>query len=287
MALSRGAREIMGKLIDKLQQVGQGAGSSFGFFGRGQAAGAPARPSAVIVTLTASDVAGAEAAAKAGADAVIIAGWKPGADISAIKAALASASTLWGVEYAGGAEEDVANSAQQAGAGFLLLGAEAQAAPLYDQVEQFDRVVTLSAPVSEMDLLLYRMANTLPAQAALITLPVGMRDLPKQSIRDFSRLALLASSVRFPLLAMVDETPNLRAARTLVRLGFDGIVLSGVGASAAQIGEAARALRADLEKIPLSEGQEREGVSLGGLISNLGAGVQPERKEPEKEPDHE
>ncbi|HEY8326614.1 MAG TPA: hypothetical protein VIG77_19140, partial [Ktedonobacterales bacterium] len=63
--------------------------------------------------------------------------------------------------------------------------------------------------------------------------------------------------------------------------------LSGVGASAAQIGEAARALRADLEKIPLSEGQEREGVSLGGLISNLGAGVQPERKEPEKEPDHE
>lgn len=277
----------MGKLIDKLQQVGQGAGGSFGFFGRGQAAGAPARPAAVIVTLTASDVAGAEAAAKAGVDAIIVAGWKPGANVSAIKTALESAHTLWGVEYAGGAEDDVATSAQQAGAGFLLLGAEAQAAPLYDQAEQFDRVVTLSAPVSEMDLLLYRMVNALPAQAALITLPVGMRDLPKQSIRDFSRLALLASSVRFPLLAVVDETPNLRAARTLVRLGFDGIVLSGVGVSAAQIGESTKALRADLEKIPLSEGQEHEGVSLGGLISNLGAGVQPERKEPEKDPDHE
>ncbi|HEX8730130.1 MAG TPA: hypothetical protein VF739_15975 [Ktedonobacterales bacterium] len=277
----------MGKLTDKLQQVGQGAGGSFGFFGRGQAAAAPARPAAVIVTLTASDVAGAEAAAKAGVDAIIIAGWKPGADISAIKAALESARTLWGVEYAGGAEDDVTTSAQQAGAGFLLLGAEAQAAPLYDQAEQFDRVVTLSAPVSEMDLLLYRIVNALPAHAALITLPVGMRDLPKQSIHDFSRLALLASSVRFPLLAVVDETPNLRAARTLVRLGFDGIVLSGVGASAAQIGEATKALRADLEKIPLSEGQEHEGVSLGGLISNLGAGVQPERKEPEKDPDHE
>lgn len=277
----------MGKLTDKLQQVGQGAGGSFGFFGRGQAAAAPARPAAVIVTLTASDVAGAEAAAKAGVDAIIIAGWKPGADISAIKAALESARTLWGVEYAGGTEDDVTTSAQQAGAGFLLLGAEAQAAPLYDQAEQFDRVVTLSAPVSEMDLLLYRIVNALPAHAALITLPVGMRDLPKQSIHDFSRLALLASSVRFPLLAVVDETPNLRAARTLVRLGFDGIVLSGVGASAAQIGEATKALRADLEKIPLSEGQEHEGVSLGGLISNLGAGVQPERKEPEKDPDHE
>jgi len=277
----------MGKLIDTLQQVGQGAGSSFGFFGRGQAAGAPARPAAVIVILAASDVAGAEAAAKAGADAVIITGWKPGADINAIKTALESARILWGVDYAGGAEDDVAASAQQAGAGFLLLGADAQAAPLYDQIEHFDRVVTLSAPVSEMDLLLYRMANTLPAQAALITLPVGMRDLPKQSIRDFTRLALLAASVRFPVLAAVDETPSLRAARTLVRLGFDGILLSGVGVSATQIGQQVESLRADLEKIPLSEGQEREGVSLGGLIGNLGAGVQPERREPEKDPDHE
>lgn len=277
----------MGKLIEKLHQVGQGAGGSFGFFGRGQSASAPARPAAVLVTLTAADVAGAEAAAKAGVDAIVIAGWKPGADISGIKSALESAHTLWGVEYAGGVEDDVASKAQQAGAGFLLLGAEAQAAPLYDQVEQFDRVVTLSAPVSEMDLLLYRMANALPAQAALITLPVGMRDLPKQSIRDFSRLALLASSLRYPLLAAVDETPNLSAARTLVRLGFDGIVLAGVGASAEQISQQVQSLRADLEKIPLSEGQEREGVSLGGLISNLGAGVQPERREPEKDPDHE
>ena len=277
----------MGKLIEKLHQVGQGAGGSFGFFGRGQAASSPARPAAVLVTLAATDVSGAEAAAKAGADAIVIAGWKPNADISSVKSALESAHTLWGVEYSGGAEEDVASKAREAGAGFLLLGEEAQAAPLYDQVEQFDRVVTLSAPVSEMDLLLYRMANALPAQAALITLPIGMRDLPKQSIRDFSRLALLASSLRFPLLAVVDETPNQRAARALVRLGFDGIVLSGVGASAAQVTQQVQSLRADLEKIPLSEGQEREGVSLGGLISNLGAGLQPERREPEKDSDHE
>jgi 2-methylisocitrate lyase-like PEP mutase family enzyme len=277
----------MGKLIDKLKQVGQGNGGSFGFFGRGQAPSSPARPAAVLVTLTVTDTAAAEAAAKAGADGIIIAGWKPSADVKAIKSTLESANVLWGVEYSGGAEEEVATAAQQAGAGFLLLGPEAQAAPLYDQPEQFDRVVTLSAPNSEMDLLLYRMANALPAQAALITLPVGMRDLPKQSVSDFARLALLSSSVRFPLLAVVDETPNLRAARTLVRLGFDGIVLTGVGASADQIAQQIQSLRADLEKIPLSEGQEREGVSLGGMISNLGAGVQPERREPEKDPDHE
>ncbi len=279
--------ETMGKLIEKLRQVGQGSSGSFGFFGRAQAANTPARPAAVLATLAADDVAGAEAAAKAGVDAIIIAGWKPGANVKAIKAALESANTLWGVEYSGGAEEDVAAAAQQAGASFLLLGPEAPAAPLYDQPEQFDRVVTLSAPNSEMDLLLYRMVNALPAQAALITLPVGMRDLPKQSLTEYTRLALLAASVRFPALAVVDETPSLRAARTLVRLGFDGIVLSGVGASATQIGQQVESLRADLEKIPLSEGQEREGVSLGGLIGNLGAGVQPERREPEKDPDHE
>jgi hypothetical protein len=277
----------MGKLIEKLRQVGQGSSGSFGFFARAQAANTPARPAAVLATLAADDVAGAEAAAKAGVDAIIIAGWKPGASVKAIKAALDSANTLWGVEYSGGAEEDVAAAAQQAGASFLLLGPEAPAAPLYDQPEQFDRVVTLSAPNSEMDLLLYRMVNALPAQAALITLPVGMRDLPKQSLTEYTRLALLAASVRFPVLAAVDEAPSLRAARTLVRLGFDGILLSGVGVSATQIGQQVESLRADLEKIPLSEGQEREGVSLGGLIGNLGAGVQPERREPDKEPDHE
>jgi hypothetical protein len=291
-ARSRGATEIMGKLIEKMRQVGQGSGGSFGFFGRGQIASAPARPAAMLVTLTAADMAAAKAVAKAGVDAIIIAGWKPDADLTAIKTALESANTLWGVEYAGGAEDDVATAAQQAGAGFLLLGAESPAAPLYDQPEQFDRVVTLTPPHTEMDLLLYRMANTLPAQAALITLPVGMRDLPKQSIGDFARLALLAASVRFPLLAAVDETPNLRAARTLVRLGFDGIVLSGVGANPEQIALQAQTLRADLEKIPLSEGQDRESVSLSGLVGNLTPAVQPERRdperrEPEKDPDHE
>lgn len=277
----------MGKFVDKLRQVSQGGGGSFGFFGRGQAVSAAARPAALLVTLAPSNVAAAEAAAKAGVDAIIIAGWKPGADVTAIKTALESSNTLWGVEYAGGADDDVAAAAQKAGAGFLLLGAEAPAAPLYDQPDQFDRVVTLSAPESEMDLLLYRAVNALPAQAALIPLPVGMRDLPKQSLIEFSRLALLAASVRFPLLAVVDEAPTLRASRALVRLGFDGIVLTGVGASADQIAQYVQSVRADLEKIPLSEQQDRESVSLSGALGTLGTGAQPERREPDKEPDKE
>lgn len=286
-ARSRGVTETMGKLIEKLRQVGQGSGGSFGFFGRGQAASAPARPAAVLVTLAASSVAAAEAVAKAGADVIIISGWKPDTDVAAIKAAMESASVLWGVEYSGGAEEDVAAAAQKAGAGFLLLGGDAPASPLFDKPEQFDRIVTLTPPQNEMDLLLYRAANALPAQVALVSLPIGMRDLPSLSLSQFSRLALMTTAVRFPLLAVVDEAPTLRASRMLVRLGFDGIVLSGVGASADLIAQQAQQVRADLEQIPMSEAQEHEGVSLGGLMGNLGAGVKPERREPDREPDHE
>lgn len=275
----------MGKLIDKLRQVGQGGGGSFGFFGRGQSANAPARPAAVFVRLAASDVAAAEAAGKAGADAVIVTDWKPGIDIASIKAALESASVVWGVEYASGEDDEVAQAAQKAGAGFLVLGERAPAAHVYDKPEQFDRVVTLAAPSSELDILLYRMANVLPAQAGLLTLPTSVAELPSLPIAEFTRLALLAASIRFPLLVAVDAAPSLKAARALVRMGFDGIVLSGVGAD--KIGKQVQTLRADLEQIPLSEAQDHEGVSLGGLMGNLGAGVQPERKEPDKEPEHE
>lgn len=277
----------MGKLIEKLRQVGQGSGGSFGFFGRGQAASTVARPAAVLVILTASSVASAEAVAKAGADAIIVTGWKPGSDLTAIKAAMESANVLWGVEYAGGSDDDVTGAAQKAGADFLLLGDEAPAAPLYDKPEQFDRAMTLSAPKNEMDLLLYRTANTLPAQVAFVGLPVGVHDLPNLPVSEFARLALLTAAVRFPLMAQVDEAPTLRASRILVRLGFGGIVLSGVGASADLIVQQVQTVRADLERIPMSEAQDHEGVSLGGLLGNLGTGVNPERREPEKDPDHE
>ncbi|MGH2503726.1 MAG: hypothetical protein ACRDID_14550, partial [Ktedonobacterales bacterium] len=219
----------MGKLIEKLRQIGQGGGGSFGFFGRGQGSSAVARAAAVVVTLGAAEVAAAEAAAKAGVDAVIIAGWKPGADVSAIKTAMESASTLWGVEYAGGSEEDVTDAAQKAGAGFLLLGADAPAAALYEKVEGFDRVITLTTPESEMDLLHFRIANTLPAQAGLAPLPVGVADLPNLPLSQVTRLAMLTSTARLPLLAVVDDLPSLRAIRMLVRLGFDGVVIAGAG----------------------------------------------------------
>lgn len=277
----------MGKLIDKLRKIGQGSNGAFGFGGRGQTAGGPARPAAIVVTLGAREVAAAEAAAKAGVDAVIIASWTPGADIGGIKTALESANTLWGVEYDGGQDDDVVGAAQQAGAGFLVLGADAPASALYDKAEGFDRVVTLSVPQSEMDLLHYRIANSLPAQAGMTPLPIGVADLPALPLSQVTRLALLTSTARLPMFAVVDDVPTLRATRMLVRLGFDGVVIAGAGMSASQIGKQISAVRADLETIPVNEAAEHEGVSLSGLMGAQTPAAQPGRREPDKEPDHE
>lgn len=284
---SRGVTETMGKLIEKLRQIGQGGGGSFGFGGRGQSASAKARPAAVVVTLGAGEVAAAEAAAKAGVDAVIIASWKPGVDVSAITSALESANVLWGVGYDKGSDEDVVNSARKAGAGFMVLGADAPASALYEKAEGFDRVVTLAVPQSEMDLLHYRIANSLPASAGLTPLPVGVADLPTLPLSQVTRLAILTATARLPLLAVVDDVPTLQATRMLIRLGFDGVVIAGAGMSASQIGQQVGAVRADLEKIPLDEAQSHEGVSLSGLMGASSAAAQPGRREPDKDPDHE
>lgn len=275
----------MGKLTEKLRQISQGSEGALGFLARGRGQGSAPRPAAVLVTLRATDTASAEAVAKAGVDAVIITGWKPGVEVSAVKTALESGGALWGVEYAGGEDEEVAAAAEKAGAGFLVLGPDAPAIALYEQVEKFDRVLTLSAPRDEMDMLTLRMTNALPAVAALMALPVGMRDLPRQSAMGFARLAILGESLRFPLLALVDETPDAKASRALVRLGMDGVVLTGVGVGAEALAQSVKTVRADLEKIPPQS--DREGVSLGGLMGNLGASLAQPAKEPEKEPDEE
>lgn len=277
----------MGKLIEKLRQIGQGGGGSFGFGGRGQATSASARPAAVVVTLSATEVAAAEAAAKAGVDAVIVASWKPGANVSAIKSALESANTLWGVEYDGGSDEDAVEAAQKVGAGFMVLGPDAPASALYDKAEGFDRVVTLEVPQSEMDLLRYRIANTLPAEVGLTPLPVGVADLPSLPLSQVTRLAMLTSTARLPLLAVVDDVPTMRATRMLIRLGFDGVVIAGAGIGASQIGQQIAAVRADLEKIPVNEALGHEGVSLSGLMGSQSASPQPGRREPDKDPDRE
>lgn len=273
-------RETMGKLIEKLQQIGQGATGSLGFMPRREN-GSHARPAAVLVTLRAADATVAEAVAKAGVDAVIIAGWKPGANITTIKSAIESSQALWGVQYNGAGDDEPVKAAREAGASFILLGEDAAVGALFDETGQIDRIVSISAPQSEMDLLTLRVINALPAQAALVALPAGVADLSALPVPAFAQLAIIADSLRFPLFATVNDAPDLRASRALIRLGVNGIVLSGVGVEASALASQIRAVRADLEKIPpLSQ---REGINLGGLMGMMGAG--PGKPEPAPTPE--
>jgi hypothetical protein len=272
----------MGKLIEKIQQIGRGPSGSMGFMPRREN-NDKARPAAVLVTLLAQDAGAAEAAAKAGVDAIILTSWKPGADIAAFKAACESGQTLWGVRYDGGGDDEPATAAREAGASFIVLGENASVSALFDDSGQMDRVVSISAPQSEMELLTLRAVNALPAQAALVALPTGVADLASLTAQSFSRLAIIAESLRFPLLAAVNDAPDLSALHAIVRLGIDGVVMSGVGVEASALASQVREVRSDLEKVPpLSK---RDSVRLGGMLG--GAPATPARPEPEHEPDEE
>ncbi|HLY29551.1 MAG TPA: hypothetical protein VKQ36_00860 [Ktedonobacterales bacterium] len=293
----------MGKLIDKLQQVGKGGESGMGFmgFGRPRSSGQAPRPMGLLVSLRATDAAQAEAAAKNGADAVIITGWTPNTNVSAVTAALASAGTdgnsapLWGAELGEIAADANAplKAARDAGAGFVILPTGAPVSMLFEKVEQFDRVVTVSQPEDQMGLLALRAVNMLPAQAAYVRLDLSAAALAQLSVADFAQTVLLAESLRFPLLASLAATEalNASAARTLVQLGIDALVLSGGGLATDALGATVKATREALEKTPARETANGSSVSVGGLMG-AGAGLAPgtpgipsPRRQPEPEPD--
>jgi len=278
----------MGKLIDKLQQIGKGGETGMGFARR--TTGQAPRPAAVLVALRASDDAVAEAAAKNGADAVIITGWTPKTDVSAVTKALASggAATLWGAQI-GELDADASETlkaARAAGASFAIVPATAPASVLFEDVDQFDRVATVAQPDDQMALVLLRAANALPVQAAFVHLDVSAAALGRLSVADFTRLKLIAESLRFPLLVALPatETPDAAATNVLVRLGVDGVTLHGAGGVAATVGAQVKAVREQLEKIPALKDRDDSPVSVGGLMGSVRPVARPT---PEPDPDEE
>ena len=285
----------MGKLVDKLQQVKQSSGSGIGFFGRSQAAAAKPRAAAVLVSLGAKDVAAAEAAVKAGADALLFTGWTPKSDLRAFSSAAGTGNVLLGVWLAEGETGSYGTLKQvrEAGASFAVVGTNASAHMLFEELDHFDRVVTLDAPQDDLALLLLRVQNLVPAQAALLRVGLNANAIARMSVAHYARLKLVVESLRFPVLATLDNAPETQSVPVLARIGFAGLVLPGAGVAADTLGSQVTALREELERTPISH-EESESALLGGLVGLQGAAPapqpQPERepeREPERNPDHE
>jgi len=279
----------MGKLVDKLQQIGQGGGGGIGFLGRTR--GQAPRPAAIVVTLRAADSAAAEAAIKNGADAIIITGWKPSTDLSALKSTLSASSALWGVESAaeGSAAASAITAAQEAGAGFVIVGPTAPATLLADKHEKFDIGVAVDPPADDLGLVLLRAENLLPVQVALLRTRFANADLSQLTVAEFARQRLMLEGLRFPTLVSLREAPEAGYVKLLVRMGADGLVLPGEGVDAAKLGAQVQALREELEKVPAEPDSGSSVVGISGLMEGGGASItrQPPRREPEPEPEPE
>ena len=81
--------------------------------------------------------------------------------------------------------------------------------------------------------------------------------------------------------------PDEKSLPILVRIGFAGLVLEGEGATAEALGQQVQALRGALERTSVRREERSTSALLGGLVGTQGTSLQPERREPEREPEHE
>ena len=270
----------MGRLVDKLQEVSQGSNAGLGFFGAARGPARKARPMGVLVFGGTGDVAALTAAAEAGADAVVLAGWTPGAASFASLIGSLAKDTVWGVEPSRDIAADALKLAAEAGAGFAVLDPEVPASTLFADLDKFDLVATIQAPTDELGLLGLRAVNLLPVQTVLVETRLSASGLSGLSVADFMRLRTVVESVRFPSLVTVDGALDEPAVKTLVQLGADAVVLSAASGSTA-IAQQVRSLITTLEATPAPNRHEG-GPLLSGLLGF--AGHQPELPQPSPRP---
>ena len=282
----------MGRLVDKLREIGQGSNAGLGFFGTSRAAARKARPMGVLLIGGSGDAAALKAGLEAGADAVVLAGWTPtSASFTNLIGSLGK-EMLWGVEPGSDLTSGTLRAASEAGACFAVLGPDAPASALFVEADTCDVVASIQAPADELGLLGLRAVNLLPIQAVLVETRLRGASLDSLSLTEFMRLRTVVESVRFPSLVTVDGSLNEAGAKTLVQLGADAVVLSAASAGAS-IGQQVRSLIATLEATPAPHRSEN-GALLSGLLgfsshqSEMpGPSPRPGRPAPEPEPEQE
>ncbi|GAC1447953.1 MAG: hypothetical protein PVSMB4_04330 [Ktedonobacterales bacterium] len=283
----------MGKLVDKLREVTQASSRGMGFLGRARGPERAARPAALLVSGGKGDVATLTAAVENGADGVLLSGWSAGSDgFAGLIETVGKRGAVWGIELEGEIGADALAAAHGKGAGFAVLGQTAPASALFEEIERFDRVITIDPPRDDLALLSLRAVNLLPAQAALVQAQFAPGALTRLTIADFTRLRLLWESLRFPsLVTLRGGFPSTSDLRLLVQLGADALVVDGAGAAAPAFGEHVKALVGELERTPARREPDEAGSLLGGLVGSAGeapAAPAPEPgRRPAPEPDEE
>lgn len=281
----------MATLLDKLRQVNQVAGNGMGFLGARTPTHKP-RPAAVIVTLNTADIAAAEAIAKAGADVVILTDWRPGAELTQLKAALEAGDSglVWGIELSAPAttSPEALEAAHAVGAAFVVMSQQTPASALVAarQIDGLETVIAIDPPADDLSLLLVRAENLLPAVAALLRAQLSPADLNTMDIGGFTRLRLLNESLRFPMLVTVTQPPDEAQTRLLARLGVRGIVLPGTKTAGAALAEQVRTLREHLEQAPAHD-DDRASVAIGGLMASHTPTLEPGPERPQPGTPHE
>ncbi|HEV8191401.1 MAG TPA: hypothetical protein VGP82_07930, partial [Ktedonobacterales bacterium] len=158
---------------------------------------------------------------------------------------------------------------------------------LFEQLDHFDLVIALELPKDDMGLMMMRNQNLLPVQTGLTPLGLSKDQVGSMSVAEYLRLKLAVESLRFPLLATLRDVPGEKTLPILVRIGFAGLILPGEGASADALGQQVQALRQELENTSVRRDESSSAALLGGLVATQGSSLQPERREPEREPDQE
>lgn len=286
-----GTEHSMGKLVDKLREVTQASSRGMGFLGRAHTPERASRPAAVLVAGGKGDIAALTAAVEHGADGVLLLGWSAGNNgFAGLVEVLGKRGVAWGPQLDGEISADALSAAQGKGAAFAVLGQTVPASVLFEEIDRFDRVITIEPPRDDLALLSLRAVNLLPAQAALVQAQFTPGALAKLTIADFTRLRLLWESVRFPSLVTVrGGFPSASDLRILVQLGVDALVVEAAGSAAPAFGEQVKALLGELERTPARRDAEDSGSLLGGLTGSAAetpAAPEPKRR-PEPEPDEQ
>ncbi len=247
----------MSKLLDMFSRVRRAQSSSgIGFVGKNKGTTRP-RAAALLIEFADIDVAGAEAAIKAGADGLLFP-WddKETSELETLKQAIeatkaSDSNAVCGLQITGGwdtLERDRLEQLKEAGVQYIMLPLQAPARLLALRIKDLDLVV--SVPMREGDLYPTFIRNLMAFDTiAAVRLDFWLTgEVGTMSIEDALHYRAVREAVRFPALLNVRGEVDESDALTFATLGAQAIILM-VTDMGPKTQKQVKALRELLEKV--------------------------------------